>query len=141
MLARSGGSIFEIAAAGRPSILVPYPYAAQRHQHANADWMADGGAAVVIEDSELEPARLRALAGELLGDPDAARARWRAAARALARPDAAERVAAELLGAIREPSCRDEQRRLERARAALHRHRRRRDERPGAGLPTRSAPG
>ena len=55
VLARSGGSIFEIAAAGRPAILVPYPYAAGRHQHANADWMADAGAAVVIEDAELEP--------------------------------------------------------------------------------------
>ena len=55
MLARSGGSIFEIAAAGDPAILVPYPYAAGRHQHANAAWMADAGAAVVIEDDELDP--------------------------------------------------------------------------------------
>jgi UDP-N-acetylglucosamine--N-acetylmuramyl-(pentapeptide) pyrophosphoryl-undecaprenol N-acetylglucosamine transferase len=103
VLARSGGSIFEIAAAGRPSILVPYPHAAQRHQHANAAWMADGGAAVVIEDSDLEPVRLRELAGELLGDPQRLE-RMGAAARGLARPDAAERVAAELLGAIRHPS-------------------------------------
>ena len=40
VLARAGGSVFELAAAGRPAILVPYPYAAARHQHANADWMA-----------------------------------------------------------------------------------------------------
>ncbi|HXV52220.1 MAG TPA: UDP-N-acetylglucosamine--N-acetylmuramyl-(pentapeptide) pyrophosphoryl-undecaprenol N-acetylglucosamine transferase [Solirubrobacterales bacterium] len=103
VLARSGGSIFEIAAAGCPSILVPYPYASQRHQHANAAWMADAGAAVVLEDSELEPDTLRGLAGELLGDPERL-AGMASAARGLARPDAAERVAAELLGAIRESS-------------------------------------
>jgi UDP-N-acetylglucosamine--N-acetylmuramyl-(pentapeptide) pyrophosphoryl-undecaprenol N-acetylglucosamine transferase len=103
VLARSGGSIFEIAAAGRPSILVPYPYAAQRHQHANAEWMAQGGAAVVVEDSELHPARLRALAGDLLADRERL-AEMAKAARELARPDAAKRVAGEVLDAIREPS-------------------------------------
>jgi len=101
VLARSGGSIFEIAAAGRASILVPYPYSAQRHQHANAAWMAAGGAAVVVEDSELEPARLRRLADQLLGD-SARLGRMAEAAAALARPDAAQRVAAELLAAVRE---------------------------------------
>ena len=45
----------EIAAAGRPAVLVPYPHAAGGHQDANARWMADGGAAVVIPDAELEP--------------------------------------------------------------------------------------
>ena len=68
VLARAGGSIFEIAAAGRPAILVPYPHASGRHQHANAEWMAAGGAAVVIED---DPARSR----------PPARARGRAARR------------------------------------------------------------
>src|SRR5439155_22976212 len=66
VLARAGGSVFELAAAGRPAILVPYPHAAARHQHANAAWMADAGAAIVIEDSELEPARLAAAAAEVL---------------------------------------------------------------------------
>ncbi len=103
VLARSGGSIFEIAAAGRPSILVPYPHAAQRHQHANAEWMTGGGAAVTIEDSDLAAQPLRALTEELLGDRERL-ARMGAAARALARPDAAERVAAEVLDAIRHPS-------------------------------------
>ena len=58
VLARAGGSVFELAAAGRPAILVPYPHATARHQHANAAWMSDGGAALVIEDSELDPAAL-----------------------------------------------------------------------------------
>ena len=105
VLARAGGSIFEVAAAARPAILVPYPHAAARHQHANADWMREAGAALVIEDSELEPQRLRALAAELLGDPARLDA-MAAASRALARPDAAARVAAELLLAIGEPSAR-----------------------------------
>ena len=103
VLARAGGSIFEIAAAGRPAILVPYPYAAGRHQHANAEWMVEGGAALAIEDAELEPVRLRELAAELLGDRERL-ARMAAASAGLARPDAAERVAAEVLAAIREPS-------------------------------------
>jgi UDP-N-acetylglucosamine--N-acetylmuramyl-(pentapeptide) pyrophosphoryl-undecaprenol N-acetylglucosamine transferase len=103
VLARAGGSIFEIAAAGRGAILVPYPYAAARHQHANAEWMAESGAAVVIEDAELDPAHLRGLAAELLSD--GARLREMAAAsRSLARPDAAERVAAEVVAAIGQSS-------------------------------------
>jgi UDP-N-acetylglucosamine--N-acetylmuramyl-(pentapeptide) pyrophosphoryl-undecaprenol N-acetylglucosamine transferase len=101
VLARAGGSIFEIAAAGRPSILVPYPHAAGRHQHANAAWMAEAGAAVVVEDSELDPVRLRGLAGELLADDQRLR-EMAAAARGRARPDAAQRIAAEVLAAIRE---------------------------------------
>jgi UDP-N-acetylglucosamine--N-acetylmuramyl-(pentapeptide) pyrophosphoryl-undecaprenol N-acetylglucosamine transferase len=102
VLARSGGSIFEVAAAGRPAILVPYPHAAGDHQRANAEWMADGGAAVVIADSDLDAGRLRATAAELLGAPERLERMARASA-GLARPDAAERVAAELLGAISEP--------------------------------------
>jgi UDP-N-acetylglucosamine--N-acetylmuramyl-(pentapeptide) pyrophosphoryl-undecaprenol N-acetylglucosamine transferase len=98
VLARAGGSIFEIAAAGRPAILVPYPYASARHQHANAEWMAEAGAAVMVEDSELDGDRVRALAGELLAD-EARLERMAAASASLARPDAADRVAAEVLAA------------------------------------------
>ena len=98
VLARAGGSIFEIAAAARPAILVPYPYASARHQHANAEWMAAAGAAVSIEDSELEPDRLRALVDELLADPERV-ARMGAASASLARPGAAEQVAGEVLAA------------------------------------------
>lgn len=99
VLARAGGSIFEIAAAGRAAILVPYPHAAGRHQHANADWMSAAGAAVALEDDELSPERLRELVGELFGD-EAGLARMAAASSSLARPDAAARIAAELLAAI-----------------------------------------
>jgi UDP-N-acetylglucosamine--N-acetylmuramyl-(pentapeptide) pyrophosphoryl-undecaprenol N-acetylglucosamine transferase len=98
VLARSGGSVFELAAAGRPAILVPYPHAAAGHQAANASWMADAGAAVVIDDSELTPATIAAQATALLRDPERLR-RMSTAARSLARPEAAERIAAELLEA------------------------------------------
>jgi UDP-N-acetylglucosamine--N-acetylmuramyl-(pentapeptide) pyrophosphoryl-undecaprenol N-acetylglucosamine transferase len=97
-VARAGGSIFEIASHGRPAILVPYPYAAADHQAANARFMAEAGAAVVVPDAELSPERLRAEVDALLGDPARLQAMGRASA-ALARPDAAQRIAGELLAA------------------------------------------
>jgi len=100
VVARAGGSVFELAAAGRPAILVPYPHAAAGHQGANAAWMADAGAAVVLADSELTPGALASMAEQLLGDPQRLE-RMGAAARALARPDAAERIAAEVLSATK----------------------------------------
>ena len=57
VVARSGGSVFEIAAQGLPSILVPYPSAAGDHQSSNARWMADAGAAIVIDDARARPGR------------------------------------------------------------------------------------
>ncbi len=98
MVARAGGSLFEVAAHGRPAILIPYPHAAADHQAANARWMAQGGAAVVVPDGELSAARLARETAALLADPQRMRA-MAAAARRLARPDAAEAVAQELLEA------------------------------------------
>ena len=88
----------EIAAAGRPAILIPYPHATADHQTTNARWMADGGAAVVIPDAELTAERLSAAIAELLGDEDRLR-EMGIAARRLAKPDAAERIAREVLEA------------------------------------------
>jgi UDP-N-acetylglucosamine--N-acetylmuramyl-(pentapeptide) pyrophosphoryl-undecaprenol N-acetylglucosamine transferase len=99
VLARAGGSVFELAAAGRPAILVPYPHAAGRHQHANAAWMADAGAAVVVEDAAIDGDRLSRLAAEILGDRGRLE-RMSAASRSLARPDAAARIATEILATI-----------------------------------------
>jgi UDP-N-acetylglucosamine--N-acetylmuramyl-(pentapeptide) pyrophosphoryl-undecaprenol N-acetylglucosamine transferase len=98
VLARAGGSVFEVAAAGRPAILVPYPYATAHHQHANAAWMADAGAALVIEDDALDPASLARAVGDLFADEGRLR-EMAAASLSLARPDAAERIAAEILEA------------------------------------------
>jgi UDP-N-acetylglucosamine--N-acetylmuramyl-(pentapeptide) pyrophosphoryl-undecaprenol N-acetylglucosamine transferase len=100
VLGRSGGSIFEVAAAGRPAVLVPYPHATADHQSANAAWMADAGAATVVEDAEMNAARLAAEVGLLLGD-EARLAAMSAASAALAKPDAARRIADEVLSAAR----------------------------------------
>ncbi len=98
VVARAGGSVFEIAAHGRPAILVPYPHAAADHQGANARWMSDAGAALTIPDRELSAARLREQVEELLGDRERLAAMG-AAALGLARPHAARDIACELLEA------------------------------------------
>jgi UDP-N-acetylglucosamine--N-acetylmuramyl-(pentapeptide) pyrophosphoryl-undecaprenol N-acetylglucosamine transferase len=98
--ARAGGSVFELAAAGLPAILVPYPYATADHQTGNARWMAEAGAAVVVPDGELDADRLAREAQTLLGDPERLE-RMSAAARGLARPDAAERIAGTVLSLAR----------------------------------------
>jgi len=98
VVARAGGSVFEIAASGTPAILVPYPYASADHQMANARWMADGGAAIVIPDSELDAPRLAQEVTELLADKERLAA-MASASKGLARPDAAKDIADELLKA------------------------------------------
>jgi len=100
VVARAGGSVFELAANGLPAILIPYPQAAGNHQRSNAAWMADAGAAVVIADRELTGARLGGEVAALLADPRRL-ASMSAAARRLARPDAARDIAAEVLQAAR----------------------------------------
>jgi UDP-N-acetylglucosamine--N-acetylmuramyl-(pentapeptide) pyrophosphoryl-undecaprenol N-acetylglucosamine transferase len=100
VVARSGGSIFELTAAGRPAILVPYPHAAAGHQESNAAWMADAGAATVIRDDELSAERLARELGDLLAD-DPRLAAMAAASAALAKPDAARRIADAILEAVR----------------------------------------
>ena len=97
--ARAGGSVFELAAAGLPSILVPYPYATANHQAQNAAYMAEAGAATVIADAELDGPRLAREVAALLGAPERTRAMSKAA-RAAARPDAADRIADETLALI-----------------------------------------
>jgi UDP-N-acetylglucosamine--N-acetylmuramyl-(pentapeptide) pyrophosphoryl-undecaprenol N-acetylglucosamine transferase len=99
VLARSGGSIFEVLAAGRPAILVPYPFATADHQTANAEWMRGNGAATVIADAELTAERLRAEVAAVLDDPELLQ-KMAASARGLARPDAARAIADEVLEAI-----------------------------------------
>ena len=100
VVARAGGSIFEIAAHGKPAVLIPYPYATADHQTANASFMERAGAAVVIPDSELTGARLANEVGGLLADRGRLGAMARASA-AVARPDAARDIAHELLSVAR----------------------------------------
>jgi UDP-N-acetylglucosamine--N-acetylmuramyl-(pentapeptide) pyrophosphoryl-undecaprenol N-acetylglucosamine transferase len=100
VVARAGGSIFEVAAAGRPAILVPYPHATADHQTGNARWMERAGAAVVLPDPELTPERLRTEVDALLLDSPRLRA-MSEASRTLARPDAATTIAQQVLEAAR----------------------------------------
>jgi UDP-N-acetylglucosamine--N-acetylmuramyl-(pentapeptide) pyrophosphoryl-undecaprenol N-acetylglucosamine transferase len=100
VVARAGGSIFEIAAHGKPAVLIPYPYATADHQTGNARFMERAGAAVIIPDAELTPARLAGEVGRLLADPSRLAAMARASA-ALARPHAARDIAHELLSVAR----------------------------------------
>jgi len=93
-LSRAGGTVWELAAAGTPAVLVPYPYATADHQTLNARHFEQGGGAIVVADDELQ--RARELTEELLADP-ARLARMREAMLALARPDAAAVIAEELI--------------------------------------------
>ncbi|MFQ5691184.1 MAG: glycosyltransferase [Gemmatimonadota bacterium] len=92
------GAMFvsELAAAGVPAVLVPFPSAAGGHQSDNARAMAEAGAAVWREEAELSPGRLWAMVLELLSDETRLRS-MAAAARSRGAPEAADRIAAELL--------------------------------------------
>ena len=94
VIARSGASsLTELALAGLPSILVPYPFAADDHQTRNAEVFAQAGAAILVQESALTAETLAALASSILLDPATCK-RMRDAALSLAVPDAAQRVCA-----------------------------------------------
>ena len=94
VLARAGGAVWELAAAGLPAVLVPYPHATADHQLKNALHFEAAGGAVVVPESELEQAP--AVVEELLVDP-ARRERMRRAMLEIARPEAADEIADELV--------------------------------------------
>lgn len=96
VISRAGGSVFELAAIGRPAILIPYPYATADHQTKNAQWLVDAGAAVLVPDAECNAERVSTLVAELLADP-VRREAMAHAARTVARPDAAQAIAAAAL--------------------------------------------
>jgi UDP-N-acetylglucosamine--N-acetylmuramyl-(pentapeptide) pyrophosphoryl-undecaprenol N-acetylglucosamine transferase len=93
---RAGGSIFELAAAGLPSILVPYPHATSDHQAKNAAWLVDGGAALMVRDEALTGEKLRSMLDELRADPSRL-SKMGEAALSLSMPDSADRIADNLL--------------------------------------------
>lgn len=93
VIARAGASTTsELAAAGRPSILVPFPSAANDHQTANAQLLADAGGGWLLPQSGFTADALGGLLIDLLGDPDRLR-RAAQAAHKLGRPDAADSLA------------------------------------------------
>jgi UDP-N-acetylglucosamine--N-acetylmuramyl-(pentapeptide) pyrophosphoryl-undecaprenol N-acetylglucosamine transferase len=95
VVSRAGGSVWEVAAAGKPAILVPYPDATANHQQKNAEYFAHAGGAVIVGDRQAAEA-IPGLVADLLGDP-ARLAEMGEAMRAAAKPDAAERIADELI--------------------------------------------
>jgi len=94
-LCRSGGTVWELAAAGLPAVLVPYPHATSDHQTKNARYFERGGGAVLLPEGELE--RAPGLVESLLAN-EARLGEMRDAMLRLARADAAVRIAEELIG-------------------------------------------
>jgi UDP-N-acetylglucosamine--N-acetylmuramyl-(pentapeptide) pyrophosphoryl-undecaprenol N-acetylglucosamine transferase len=98
VLARAGGSVWELAAAGLPAVLVPGEFATGGHQEKNARWFVDAGGALVVQEAQVGTAPR--VIEELLADP----ARLDAMAEAMrhaAKPNAAEEIADELVGLAR----------------------------------------
>ncbi|MDO8909681.1 MAG: undecaprenyldiphospho-muramoylpentapeptide beta-N-acetylglucosaminyltransferase [Pseudohongiella sp.] len=94
VLCRSGaGTLAEIAVAGLPSVLVPYPHAIDDHQTANARWLADAGAAVLVPQSTLSVANLTDILENFLRSPQKL-FEMAQAARTKAVPDAGETISA-----------------------------------------------
>lgn len=97
VIARAGATtLAELCAIGRPSILIPFPFAADDHQAKNAEALARDGAAVAIGQSELNVDRLVESADALLSDR-AARVAMAEAARRHGRPDAAAAIVDDLV--------------------------------------------
>jgi UDP-N-acetylglucosamine--N-acetylmuramyl-(pentapeptide) pyrophosphoryl-undecaprenol N-acetylglucosamine transferase len=95
VVSRAGGSVWEVAAAGKPAILVPYPDATADHQRKNAEYFQRAGGAEIVTDeraAESVPGRV----ADLLGQPGQL-VEMGEAMRAAAKPDAAERIADELI--------------------------------------------
>jgi UDP-N-acetylglucosamine--N-acetylmuramyl-(pentapeptide) pyrophosphoryl-undecaprenol N-acetylglucosamine transferase len=94
VICRSGaGAVAELAAAGKASILVPFPHAADQHQLRNAEAFERGGAARLVKDQDMTGEKLFALVNELWVD-DGTLERMSSAAKRFAKPGAAQRAAA-----------------------------------------------
>ena len=95
-IGRAGGTVAEIAAAGRPAIFIPYPHHADQQQKINAEAVAREGGAWVMTEDTLTPAALAAQLEKLFGDPELL-IHAASAARGCGRPDAAEKLADAIL--------------------------------------------
>ncbi|MBS3732963.1 MAG: undecaprenyldiphospho-muramoylpentapeptide beta-N-acetylglucosaminyltransferase, partial [Desulfobacterales bacterium] len=96
---RAGATtVAEIAAIGLPAIFIPYPYAADNHQVANAEGLASAGAAEIIMESDLSGPGLAACLAVYQKDAGVLE-RARSAAEAASRPEAAARIADEIIAA------------------------------------------
>ena len=101
VVCRAGAlTLAELCAVGVGSVLVPFPQAVDDHQTRNAEYLVERGAALLLKQDDALAARLGDVLAELTGEPGKRRA-MADAARALARPDAAQRVADAVLATIR----------------------------------------
>jgi UDP-N-acetylglucosamine--N-acetylmuramyl-(pentapeptide) pyrophosphoryl-undecaprenol N-acetylglucosamine transferase len=92
-LSRSGaGTLTELAITGTPSLLIPYPYAAEDHQYYNAQYFVEGGAAQVFREQELTVEQFQSIVLELMRSPETL-AKMSAQAKALAIPDSTKQFA------------------------------------------------
>ncbi len=99
VISRSGGaSLTEVAFLGKPSVLVPYPFAADDHQTRNAESFEKAGAAVLARERDLDGGRLAGIVGDLLGAPDKLQA-MASAMRALSVDDSAGMICDVIEGA------------------------------------------
>lgn len=104
VIGRAGASaVSEIAAVGRPSVLIPFPFAAGNHQLKNAQILEDAGAALCVPQERATAGRLAELVAGLFHDPSRLES-MAAAARVFGRPDAARVVAEDLLRLAGVPS-------------------------------------
>jgi UDP-N-acetylglucosamine--N-acetylmuramyl-(pentapeptide) pyrophosphoryl-undecaprenol N-acetylglucosamine transferase len=94
VLARAGSSVWELAAAGRPAILVPYPFATADHQAKNAEHFVRAGGAIMVRELDLED--VPDLVRSLMDDPPRLARMGEAMLRA-AKPHAADEIAEELI--------------------------------------------
>lgn len=93
VISRSGAmSLAEIAALGKPSVLIPSPNVAENHQYFNAKTYEDAGASVLVEEKDLDGEALFRLIHELLGDDERLK-RMSEAALKMANPDSAVMIA------------------------------------------------
>jgi UDP-N-acetylglucosamine--N-acetylmuramyl-(pentapeptide) pyrophosphoryl-undecaprenol N-acetylglucosamine transferase len=97
VLARSGSTVAELCAAGKPSVLVPFAAAADDHQRKNAEVLVEAGAAVMLLQKDVTEASLLDALVALLRDAPR-RAAMAERARSLAKPGALERIAGMVVG-------------------------------------------
>ena len=94
VLSRAGSGVWEIAAAGKPAVLVPYPFATADHQAKNADFFVRAGGAIMVRELDLED--VPDVVRSMLDDPDRL-ARMGEAMQRVAKPHAADEIAEGLI--------------------------------------------
>jgi len=97
VISRAGaGAIFELAASGKPGILIPFPFAADDHQKVNAEYLSEKGAALVFNENAVDAKQMAEAILGLFNNPERLR-EIGARAKSLARPDAAKVIVDEII--------------------------------------------